>query len=127
MLADTVPQPSPFAVAKFGAIESNGVLVSKVHNAEPTSPRLAGLWRPRPFRIAPHQISMATLELQIDKMHCGACVRRVTQTINAVPATHAKSVQLGAASVTVDGADTSQLLQALEAAGFPAHITQTQP
>ena len=69
---------------------------------------------------------MATLDLQIDKMHCGACVRRVTQTLNAVPETHANSVQIGAASVVTE-TTPEQVLQALEAAGFPAHITSTQP
>ncbi len=69
---------------------------------------------------------MATLDLQIDKMHCGACVRRVTQTLNAVPGTHANSVQIGAASV-LTGTDPEQVLQALDAAGFPARITSTQP
>lgn len=69
---------------------------------------------------------MATLELQIEKMHCGACVRRVTQALNALPATHARSVQVGAASVTTE-APGEQLLQALEQAGYPARVTGTQP
>ena len=65
---------------------------------------------------------MATLDLQIDKMHCGSCVRRVTQALNAQPATHAKSVQIGAASVTTT-TSPELLLQALETAGYPARIT----
>ena len=69
---------------------------------------------------------MATLDLQIDKMHCGACVRRVTQTLNALPGTHAKSVGIGSATVTTDAAD-KKLLEALESAGFPSRITATQP
>ena len=73
-----------------------------------------------------HHIPMATLDLQIDKMHCGACVRRVTQTLNALPGTHANSVQLGAVSVLTE-APPEHLLQALEAAGFPARLTSTQP
>lgn len=70
---------------------------------------------------------MATLDLQIEKMHCGACVRRVTQTINALPSTHAISVQVGAASVTSETANTDQLLAALEKAGFPAHLVRSEP
>ena len=70
---------------------------------------------------------MATLDLHIDKMHCGACVRRVTQTINALPFTHALSVQVGAASVTSQRDDHGQLLEALERAGFPASIAPTKP
>lgn len=69
---------------------------------------------------------MATLDLQIDKMHCGACVRRVTQTLNAVPGTHANSVQVGAASVTTEAAPDN-LLQALETAGYPARVASSQP
>lgn len=69
---------------------------------------------------------MATVDLQISKMHCGACVRRVSQTLNALPGTHANSVAVGAASVTTE-ADHHVLLQALESAGFPAQVTQTRP
>lgn len=69
---------------------------------------------------------MATLDFQIEKMHCGACVRRVTQTLNAFPETHAESVAIGAARVSSDAAP-DQLLQALAEAGFPARVTSTQP
>lgn len=69
---------------------------------------------------------MATLDLQIEKMHCGACVRRVTQTLNAFPSTHANSVQVGTARVTSEAAP-DQLLQALETAGYPARVVSSQP
>ena len=69
---------------------------------------------------------MATLELEIEKMHCGACVRRVTQTLNAVPDTHATQVAVGRASVASD-ANVEQVLGALEAAGFPARVAASQP
>ena len=69
---------------------------------------------------------MATLDLQIDKMHCGACVRRVTQTLNALPATHANSVAIGAATITTD-APENNILEALQTAGFPARVTASQP
>ena len=65
---------------------------------------------------------MATVALQIDKMHCGACVRRVTQTLNALPGTHAEAVAIGSARVATDG-PASDLVQALEAAGFPARAS----
>jgi P-type E1-E2 ATPase len=35
-------------------------------------------------------------------MHCGSCVRRVTQTLNAQPGTHAEEVRVGAARITGD-------------------------
>lgn len=54
-------------------------------------------------------------------MHCGACVRRVAQTLNALPNTQGEQVQVGAARVTTD-ADATQIHESLRAAGFPAHI-----
>jgi copper chaperone len=64
---------------------------------------------------------MATLTLRIDNMHCGSCVRRVTQTLNALPGTHAEEVRVGAARVSTSAAPT-EIQQALTAAGFPAQI-----
>lgn len=69
---------------------------------------------------------MATLDLQIERMHCGACVRRVTQTLNALPETHADSVAVGAATVTTQTAP-DRLLEALATAGYPAHLTGARP
>ena len=63
---------------------------------------------------------MATVNLQIDNMHCGSCVRRVTQVLNALPSTHAEEVRVGAARVRTDTAP-ADLAAALSAAGFPAH------
>ena len=68
---------------------------------------------------------MPQLELHIDKMHCGACVRRVTQTLNSLPDTHARSVALGAASVETAAAP-QVLLEALAAAGYPAQVTSAR-
>jgi copper chaperone len=64
---------------------------------------------------------MATLNLRIDNMHCGSCIRTVTQTINALPATHAEEVRLGAARISTS-ASSEQIQQALTAAGFPAFV-----
>lgn len=64
---------------------------------------------------------MPTLTLRIENMHCGSCVRRVMQTLNALPGTHAEEVRVGAARVSAPG-DVGPLLQALQAAGFPAHL-----
>jgi copper chaperone CopZ len=64
---------------------------------------------------------MATFDLTIENMHCGSCVRRVTQVLNALPATHAEEVRIGAARVQTD-ADPAQLEQSLQAAGFPARV-----
>lgn len=65
---------------------------------------------------------MATLNLEIEKMHCGSCVRRVTQTLNALPGTRAEEVRVGAARVQSE-ADPQQIVKALEEAGYPARVT----
>ena len=64
---------------------------------------------------------MATLDLQIEKMHCGACVRQVTQALNALPFTHANRVTIGEANVTT-GAGGDELVRALDSAGYPANV-----
>jgi copper chaperone CopZ len=64
---------------------------------------------------------MSTLTLRIDNMHCGSCIRRVTQTINALPATHAEEVRVGSARITTN-AEPEQIQQALTAAGYPAFV-----
>lgn len=67
---------------------------------------------------------MATLELHIDNMHCGSCVRRVTQTLNAVPGTHAQEVRIGSARVQTSE-EPELVLEALGTAGYPAHLGST--
>jgi copper chaperone len=64
---------------------------------------------------------MATLNLTIENMHCGACVRRVLETLNALPGTHAEEVTVGAARVRT-AAEPAQIEASLRAAGYPAHI-----
>ena len=64
---------------------------------------------------------MARLTLQIDNMHCGACVRRVTMALNALPNTHADEVSIGSAHITTT-APAAEIQQALATAGYPARI-----
>jgi copper chaperone len=64
---------------------------------------------------------MATLTLRIDNMHCGSCIRRVTQTLNTLPATHAEEVRIGSARIQTEAAP-DQIQQALTAAGYPTRI-----
>lgn len=77
--------------------------------------------RPRPNPRGRIILTMSTLTLRIDNMHCGSCVRRVTQTINAQPDTHAEEVRIGSARLTTSAAP-EQIQQALTAAGFPAFV-----
>lgn len=64
---------------------------------------------------------MNTLNFTIENMHCGSCVRRVTQTLNAIPGTHAEEVRVGVARVRTD-ADPQQIEESLRVAGYPAHV-----
>jgi copper chaperone CopZ len=64
---------------------------------------------------------MATTTLRIENMHCGACIRRVTQTLNAVPGTQTEDVQIGGAHIATT-AEPAVILAALQKAGYPAHI-----
>ena len=66
---------------------------------------------------------MTTLNLTIENMHCGACVRRVTQTLNALPGTHAEEVRIGGARVSTE-ADAKQVEESLRTAGYPAHVVK---
>ena len=68
---------------------------------------------------------MSILNLVINNMHCGACVRRVTETLNALPSTHAEEVRVGAGRVRSELAP-QQIEEALRAAGYPAHTDNTR-
>jgi copper chaperone CopZ len=65
--------------------------------------------------------------LQIDGMHCGSCVRRVTQALEKIPGTTVDSVDVGHATGTVDPEDTDveHLVQAVKALGFEARAAGT--
>lgn len=65
-----------------------------------------------------------TLNLSIEGMHCGACVRRVTNALQGVEGVTVKSVEVGSAKVAFDAAETSaqEIAAALDRNGFPAHV-----
>ena len=68
---------------------------------------------------------MAEITLRIDGMHCGSCIRRVTQAINGAGAFEVKEVRLGAARFqTPDPAQANVALAALAKAGFRARIDE---
>jgi copper chaperone CopZ len=64
---------------------------------------------------------MATLNLTIENMHCSSCVRRVIQTLNALPGTHAEEVRVGAARVQTE-VEPQEIEESLRNAGYPAHV-----
>lgn len=71
-----------------------------------------------------HEAESQELILRIEGMHCGACIRRVTQALQQVPGTAVGEVRVGAARVhTLDDPTIRQsLVASLSQAGFTAHI-----
>jgi copper chaperone CopZ len=68
---------------------------------------------------------MRELTLRIENMHCGACVRRVTQALERVDGVKVGEVRIGAARVQApDDVRESALVGALEKAGYPALVEQ---
>ena len=67
-----------------------------------------------------------TLNLAIGGMHCGACVRRVTNTLQSVEGVKVNSVEVGSAKIVFDAAATSaqDITAALDRNGFPARVQQ---
>jgi copper chaperone CopZ len=65
------------------------------------------------------------LDLTIDGMHCGGCVRRVTLALQKVEGieTGTVHVEVGSASLNYDAEKASQqeLVDAVNAIGFTAH------
>ena len=67
---------------------------------------------------------MAEFTLRIDGMHCGSCVRRVSQALAATPGLAVNEVRIGAARLTAaeDPAAVDLAIAALAKAGFAAHL-----
>jgi copper chaperone len=68
----------------------------------------------------------STLNLAIEGMHCGACIRRVTSALQGVKGVTVNSVEVGSAKIDFDGAETSEqdITAALDRSGFPAQVRQ---
>jgi copper chaperone CopZ len=67
---------------------------------------------------------MAEFTLRIDGMHCGACVKRVTQALASVEGVVVNEVRVGAARLTSsqNPAPIDLAIAALAKAGFTAHL-----
>jgi len=65
-----------------------------------------------------------TLKLSIEGMHCGACVRRVTNALQAVPGVEVGSVEVGTATITFNpnAATPEQIAGAVNGIGFTAQV-----
>ncbi|MFZ0301431.1 MAG: cation transporter [Terracidiphilus sp.] len=71
---------------------------------------------------------MAEVTLQIDGMHCGSCVRRVSQALASTPGIEVKEVRVGAARfASIDeSAALGLAIAALARAGFTAHAESAE-
>lgn len=67
---------------------------------------------------------MTELTLQIEGMHCGACVQRVTRALSQVPGTQVDEVRVGAARLHTTAPEPDSYLTALRKAGFEAHCVE---
>ena len=74
---------------------------------------------------------MPEFTLLIDNMHCGSCVRRVSQALASVEGVAVNEVRVGAARFTSDGdaapvgqAVVDQAIGAIAKAGYTAHLEQ---
>ncbi|HEY1579924.1 MAG TPA: heavy-metal-associated domain-containing protein [Terracidiphilus sp.] len=68
---------------------------------------------------------MAEFTLHIDGMHCGSCVRRVTQALSSTEGVQVEEVRVGGARVkSEDPPHVEAAISALAKAGFTAHLEQ---
>jgi copper chaperone len=67
---------------------------------------------------------MAEFKLNIEGMHCNACVRRVTQALASVEGVQVNEVRIGEARIasSQEPAPVDHALAALAKAGFTAHL-----
>jgi copper chaperone CopZ len=65
---------------------------------------------------------MSEFTLRIDGMHCGSCVRRVSQALASTEGVEVKDVQIGAARIASDQdpPPIDRAIAALAQAGFHA-------
>lgn len=65
---------------------------------------------------------MAEFTLQIDGMHCGSCVRRVSQALSQTDGVTVKEVRVGAARFEADQPGAlDRAVEAVNKTGFKAH------
>jgi copper chaperone CopZ len=67
---------------------------------------------------------MAEFTLRIDGMHCGSCVKRVTQALAAVEGIVVNEVRVGAARLTAiqNPAPVELAVASLAKIGYTAHL-----
>ncbi len=69
---------------------------------------------------------MAEFTLRIDGMHCGSCIRRVSEALASTEGVQVEEVRLGAArlSAPADPTPVDRAIAALAKVGYTAHQEQ---
>jgi copper chaperone CopZ len=66
---------------------------------------------------------MREVTIRIENMHCGACVRRVSQALETLSGVQVGEVRIGAARVqAADEVREGAIVSAVEKAGYPAIV-----
>jgi copper chaperone len=67
---------------------------------------------------------MSEFKLHIDGMHCGSCVKRVTQALTTTQGVEVREVNIGSArlSSSEEPAPVDAAIAALAKAGYSAHL-----
>jgi copper chaperone len=66
---------------------------------------------------------MRELTLRVENMHCGACVRRVTQALERLNGVTVDEVRIGGARVHAsDDLSETSIVSAIESAGYPVAV-----
>jgi len=68
--------------------------------------------------------STTTLDIEIDGMHCDACVRRATQALTRAGQGEVQQVTIGEAKLVAPVEAAPVLIAALKKAGFSARVRQ---
>ncbi len=63
------------------------------------------------------------MKVEIDGMHCQACVQRVRKTLERVEGVTVSNVEVGAAEVSADASKISAMIEAIRKAGFEARVS----
>lgn len=62
------------------------------------------------------------MKLAIEGMHCQKCVERVRKAIEGVPGVSVENVDVGSATVKVDGEGAASVIDAVRAAGYEVRV-----
>lgn len=62
------------------------------------------------------------MKLAIDGMHCQKCVERVRKAIERVEGARVENLEIGSATVTVEGEGAARVVDAVRNAGYEVRV-----